>query len=169
MDGIHIPAETAAEAKVPEDLDSGQTGAYTFPTPERRRTASIAYLALAVALGFALPDSDLADLNWADLSLANARWAFMGLALLLGLWHWRAAWPLSVDASAALELAAAAAPFPIGQASAAIIFSGLRSRPLWHVVLYDAAEPPSARALVVIDGVDGSQVRPVYTEPLGVD
>ncbi len=117
-----------------------------------------------MALGFALP-----DLNLVDLQLADLRWGLIGLAVLLGLWHWRAAWPLNLGASEALELAAVAAPFPIGQASAAIIFSGLRSRPLWHVVLYDASEPPSARALVVVDGVDGHQVRPVYTEPLGVD
>ncbi|CAN5782431.1 hypothetical protein BH18ACT6_BH18ACT6_15390 [soil metagenome] len=151
MDGIHIPAETAEAAQVPADLDSASVGPYRFPSPLRRRTAAFIYLGLAVALAVALRD-------W--------RWS---LVAVLGLWHLRAVWPLNLGADEALAAAAGAAPFPIGQASAAIIFSGWRSRPLWHVVLYDAAEPPAARALVVIDGVDGNQIGSVYTEQLPLD
>lgn len=149
MDGIHIPAEVAAGAQVPEDLDSAQLGPYRFPSPERRRTAAFIYLGLAVVLAVVLPIS-----------------ALVALALVLALWHFRSAWPLNLGADEALAVAATAAPFAIGHASAAIIFSGWRSRPLWHVVLYDAAEPPSARALVVVDGVNGEQVGTVYTEAL---
>lgn len=151
MDGIHIPAEVAEGAQVPEDLDSAQLGPYRFPSPERRRTGAFIYLGLAVVLAVVLP---------------NSAWALVALALVLALWHFRSAWPLNLQADEALAVAATAAPFPIGHASAAIMFSGWRSRPLWHVVLYDAAEPPSARALVVVDGVNGEQVGTVYTETL---
>lgn len=154
MDGIHIPAEVAQAADVPVDLDSSRAGAYAFPSPRRRRTAALIYLALAVALWIVLP-------RWG--------WLFgMGM-LTLAVWHWRAAWPLQVEPEAALRVAATAAPFPVGHASAAIIFSGFRSRPLWHVVMYDAANPPKSRALVVVDGVDGHQVGSVYTEDLPLD
>ena len=84
--------------------------------------------------------------------------------LVLALWHWVSAWPLNLQAEEALIVASRNAPFPIGHASAAVIFSGLRSRPRWHVIMYDAAEPPAARALVVVDGVTGSTVGDPYTE-----
>jgi hypothetical protein len=154
VDGIHIPAEVAEAARVPEDLDSATAGPYRFPSPLRRRTGAFIYLGLAVVLAFALPKSP---------------WPFVGLVLLMALWHLRAGWPLNLEADQALTAAASHAPFPIGQASAAIIFSGWRSRPLWHVVLYDSAQPPAARALVVIDGVDGNQIGSVYTEKLALD
>jgi hypothetical protein len=71
---------------------------------------------------------------------------------------------LRLQPEEALTIAAQRAPFPIGHASAAVIFVGLFSRPRWHVVMYDAAEPPSARALVVVDGIDGAVMGDPYTE-----
>jgi len=154
MDGIHIPAEVAEEAQVPSDLDSSSVAPYQFPSPERRRTASIVYLLQAVILAFAVP-------RWG--------WLFAAGVALLAWWHWRASWPLRLQPEAALQIAAKVAPFPVGQSSAAIIFSGWRSRPRWHVVMYDSASPPAARALVVIDGVDGRQIGSVYSEQLPLD
>lgn len=151
MDGIHIPAEVAEEAQVPEDLDSSVVGPYRFPSSERRKTAAVIYLGLALVSALVIPDRGL------GLFVA-------ALSAILAWWHWRAGWPLRLQADEALAAAAPAAPFPIGHASAAVIFSGWTSRPRWHVVMYDSAEPPRARALVVVDGVSGDLVGDTYTE-----
>ena len=45
--------------------------------------------------------------------------------------------------------------FPVGHASAQLMWRGLRSRPTWRILLYSAEEPPKTRGLVVVDGVDG--------------
>jgi hypothetical protein len=149
MDGIRIPPDVAEAAEVPADLDSSAVGPYRFPSAERRRTAAWIYIALALILAVTLRDRS---------------WPFVVIAAVLAAIQVRSAWPLNLQAADALSVAAAAAPFPIGHTSAAVIFSGWRSRPLWHVVLYDASEPPSARALVVVDGTNGQQVGSVYTE-----
>lgn len=151
MDGINIPAEVAEAADVPSDLDSLAVGPYRFPSPRRRRTASFIYLGLA-PLVFLLTPNRVVGLTMAV------------LVVLLAVWHWLAAWPLHLQAEEALTIAAQKAPFPVGHASAAVIFSGPRSRPRWHVVMYDAAEPPSARALVVVDGVSSEVVDEPYVE-----
>lgn len=151
MDGINIPPEVAKEAQVPEDLDSSQVGSYRFPSPERRRTSTWIYAGLAALSLWLIP--------------SRAIGVFMAaLGLLLAWWHWQAAWPLKLQAEDALALAASSAPFPIGHASAAIIFGGWRSIPRWHVVMYDASEPPAARALVIVDGVTGERIGEPYTE-----
>jgi hypothetical protein len=82
----------------------------------------------------------------------------------LAAWNFASAWPLSVDESQALSLAGAAVPFPVGHASAAVTFRGLRSRPQWSVVLYSAEEPPDQRALVVVDAVSGDLADEPYVE-----
>ena len=92
-----------------------------------------------------------------------------GVMLALAVWHWLAAWPLNLQPEEALVIASRNAPFPIGHASAAVIFFGLRSRPRWHVVMYDAAEPPTARALVVVDGVTGEVADDPYTETFSTE
>jgi hypothetical protein len=151
VDGINIPAEVAESAQVPHDLDSSAVGPYRFPSPRRRRTSALIYLGLAPIVFLITPAKGIA----------------IGMSVMLVLvaaWHWRAAWPLRLQPEEALTIAAQRAPFPIGHASAAVIFVGLFSRPRWHVVMYDAAEPPSARALVVVDGVDGAVMGDPYTE-----
>jgi hypothetical protein len=153
MDGIHIPDEVVEEARVPEDLDSGTVGPYRFPDPKRRRIAAAVYLGLAVVVVLAIPNSP-------------GRLVGVAMALALALWHWASAWPLNVSPEEALTKAAVDAPFPIGHASAAVIFHGWRVRPRWHVVLYDSTEPPAQRALIVIDGVSGETVGEPYVEDI---
>ena len=83
-----------------------------------------------------------------------AGWIYLALA----------AWPLRLGPEEALAVAASHVPFPVGHVSAAVTFVGLRAKPRWQVIVYSADEPPSRRALVQIDGVDGSLVDEVYTE-----
>lgn len=151
MDGINIPAEVAEGAGVPADLDSSAVGPYRFPSPRRRRAGTWIFLAFAPLIFFVTPNRAVGG-------------AMAAVMVALAVWHWLAAWPLNLQPEEALVVASRNAPFPIGHASAAVIFSGLRSRPRWHVVMYDAAEPPAARALVVVDGVNGSIVGDAYTE-----
>lgn len=153
MDGIEIPRDVAEQEQVPEDLDSTRIGPYRFPDPRRRRTAAIAYLVLAVLVAVAVPNSP-------------GRWVAVALAAALAGWHWLAAWSRKIEPEQALAKAAIDAPFPIGHASAALTFHGWRSRPRWHVVVYDAGEPPAQRALIVLDAVTGRRVDDPYVEDI---
>ena len=89
----------------------------------------------------------------------------LGFAVLAG-WLFASSWPLEVDEHRALRLAGGAVDFPVGHASAVIRFAGWRARPRWSVVLYAATEPPDRRALVLVDGVDGSVIGQPYEEPV---
>jgi hypothetical protein len=154
VEPIHIPAEVAEAAGVPEDLDSARGGPYRFPPPSRRRVAAAVYGLSAVVVALVVPGG-------------KGLWFALGLAGL-AVWHLLASWPLAVSPEMALGKAAAAAPFPVGHSSAAVTFHGVRARPRWHVVLYDADNPPAQRALVVVDAVTGAQVGEVYVEDLAV-
>lgn len=148
-DGIHIPADVAAGEGIPEELDANVVGVYDIPDPRRRRTAAGVYLATAALL--------LA-------SGGTSVWVGVVLALALAAYHVAAAWPLALDERRALAVAAPLVPFPVGHASAAVTFHGLRSRPRWHVVIYSPEDPPRRRALVVLDGVTGERRGDVYVE-----
>ena len=144
---MEIPDEVARAANMPDDLDSSLVGPYTFPSLRRRRNGALVLGAGAAAAAAGVA----AGLPRGMLVLAAA--------LALGaLWHLAAAWPLAVDERAALEAANRETTFPVGHASAAVGFDGWRSRPIWNVLVFSADEPPSRRALVRVDGVDGTIV-----------
>ncbi len=146
----------ASDAEVrdslPDDLDAvGYVGPRLFPDNSRRRIPGAIYLVigaagvLAVAVG--------------DTPLINGGFAAGGVALiLLGLYHLQAGWHLGVDENGALAAAAREVGFPVGHASAQLAWRGLRSRPIWRILLYSAESPPSRRGLVLVDGVDGGIV-----------
>ena len=153
MARIEIPRDVAEHERVPEDLDSSKIGPYRFPDPRRRRNAGAIYLGLAVVVAAAVPNT-------------LERWVSVALALVLAGWHWLAAWPRRIEPEMALATAATAAPFPIGHASAALTFHGWRARPRWHVVVYESSDPPSQRALMVIDAVTGEKLGDPYVEDM---
>lgn len=155
MDGIRISKEVAEAEGVPDDLDSAVLGPYRFPSPIRRRTAALLYVAGAflAALG-------------ALSGLASGFWVVAGGFLVLAYVHDRAAWPLVMEQEAALDSAATLVPFTVGHASAALGFVGLRSRPVWNVILYSGEEPPERRALVRLDATCGRQLDSTYIEGL---
>lgn len=150
-DGIHIPRDVADAEGVPEELDAGVVGEYRFPDPRRRRVAGWIHLGAAASLALLAIQQP-------------AAWAGVILAVILAIWHFASAWSLGIDQSEALARAAVAVGFPVGHASAAVTFVGVRARPRWHVVMYSADEPPSRRALVQFDGVSGAPVGDVYAE-----
>ena len=155
MDGIRIPEEVARAEGVPDDLDSSVLGPYRFPSPLRRRRAAFVYLvgAFLAALG-------------ALAGLAPGLWAIAAGFLVVAFLHDRAAWPLLIEQEEALTTAATMVPFAVGHASAALGFVGLRSRPVWNVILYSAQDPPDRRALVRLDATTGGQVDNTYVEDL---
>lgn len=153
---IHIPQELADAEGVPDDLDSAVLGPYVLPSPTRRRISGWVYVA-----------SSVAGAVGALSGLPAGMWVVAAVLLVLGIWHFITAWPLAVDDSEALELAAQAISFPVGHSSGAVRFEGWRSRPVWNVLLYAADNPPSKRGLVLIDAVTGEVRRDPFEEVLG--
>jgi hypothetical protein len=138
--------------ELPTELDvTGYVGQYAFPDIARRRIAAVIYLVVAAAC-FLLwvthrgPGHVLVNDGFG--------WVAAGLALV-GVYHWAAAWPLGVRETDALVAASLRVGFAIGHASAQLGWSGLRSRPVWRILLYSAEDPPRQRGVVLVDAVDG--------------
>ena len=136
--------------ELPEELDvSGYVGQYTFPDIARRRIPTVIYLVIAggcVLLWVTHRGSSHVLVN------EGLLWVAVALALV-ALYQWAAAWPLNVREADALVAAVRRVGFPVGHASAQLGWSGLRSRPVWRILLYSAEEPPQRRGVVLVDGV----------------
>jgi hypothetical protein len=137
---------------LPEELDITVARPYKVPDNRKRRIAAWCYVVTAAACGAGAAGSGNGGLLVAAV--------FLGV---VAAYHFAAAWPLKLDETGALALSAAAAGFPVGHASAQLAWRGLRSRPVWRVLLYSADEPPSKRGLVELDAVDG-EILGTYTE-----
>ena len=139
--------------QLPEDLDvTAYVGPYTFPDIRRRRIPAVMYLAIALAAFIGGVVAGNGGLVAGAVLLAS-----------FAAYAWSAAWPLNVDQTEALATASRTVGFPVGHASASLAWRGLRSRPVWRILLYSADEPPSIRGLVELDAVDG-RVLGEYTE-----
>ncbi len=159
MNEAHVsvdPAENSNEVdELPDDLNATRQDLedYIFPNNNRRRIPGYLYLATAVVLtGFyAAFGSDGVLVNGGFL------WA-AGIAGVFGLYSLLSGWNLAIDERDALVVAAIEVGQPIGPASAQLSWRGLLSRPVWRILCYTAEDPPLTRALVIVDGVDGSVV-----------
>ena len=153
MDGIEIPREVADAEAVPDDLDANLTGPYEFPSPRRRKLSGAAFLAgtLIAVLG-------------AISGLPSGLFVLAGVLAIIGLFHFLTAWNLKTTAEEALAVAGPEVSFPVGHASAALTFEGWRSRPVWHVLVYSADDPPAARGLVRVDGITGEVLGETFEE-----
>jgi hypothetical protein len=139
---------------LPEDLDvTAYVGPYLFPSMHRRRIAGTIYAVLA----------GLCVLGWLATDNTGSLAAAIFLALV-AVYHFATAWPLAVDQTEALLIATRTVGFAVGHSSAQLAWRGLRSRPVWRILLYSADEPPETRGLVELDAVDG-RVLGEYTEP----
>ena len=138
---------------LPEDLDiHGFVGPYQFPDNSRRRIPGFLYLFLSIVF---FSFSKLFD------SSPFTNWGYVASAItlaLVGIYHLQAGWKLSIDETGALIEAAKTAGFPVGHASAQMVWRGMRSRPAWRVLLYSSESPPTQRGLVMIDAVRGSVI-----------
>ncbi|HEV3353053.1 MAG TPA: hypothetical protein VG076_09020 [Acidimicrobiales bacterium] len=137
--------------ELPEELDvSGYVGQYTFPDIARRRIPAVIYLVIA-ALSFLLWVTHRGPSH----VLVNEGFLWVAVALaLVGLYHLAAAWPLNVGQTDALVAAVRRVGFPVGHASGQLGWTGLRSRPVWRILLYSAEDPPQRRGVVLVDAVN---------------
>ena len=138
--------------ELPDDLVAqGYVGPYLFPNNNRRRVPGYIYLASAAAI--------VAVWALVDSSYVNGGWLFAAVILaVFGAYHLLTGWNLDVDEQDALVAASRQVGFPVGHASAQMGWRGLRSRPLWRILLYSDENPPTKRGLVLVDGVDGTVV-----------
>jgi len=138
---------------LPDDLDvHGFVGPYQFPDNSRRRIPGFLYLFFSIIFFFLSVIFD---------SSPFTNWGYPATSIvlaLLGFYHLQAGWKLSIDETGALLEASKKAGFPVGHASAQMVWRGLRSKPLWRVLLYSNESPPLKRGLVLIDAIDGSVV-----------
>ena len=144
---IEVPREVADQAAMPDDLDANVLGPYSVPDVARRRSAGLVYLAGAAVIAVAI----LAG-------LPAGMWVVAVGLVAIGAYHLLAGWRLGVRQGEALTVANRSTEFPVGHASATLNFEGWRARPVWNVLVFSADEPPSRRALVRVDAIDGSVV-----------
>lgn len=146
------PVDDAQHVDVlPEDLDiTALSDDYVLPNNNRRRIPATMYLVIAagcLALWITARDSS---------PLVNDGYLWVAVALAaFGAFGFVAGRTLQVDETEALTTAASTVGFPIGHASAQMVWRGWLSRPIWRLLAYSADNPPSRRAIVLVDGLDG--------------
>ena len=153
---IEIPADVAEAAAIPEDLDSNVVGEYHVPDTNRRRRAAVVYYIGAATVAALITVGALPPPMW---------WTAVVVLVGVGTYHFGAAWNLTIREGKALEVANRTVAFPVGHASASLGFTGWRARPSWNVLVFSADDPPSQRALVMVDGISGD-VADSYVEPV---
>lgn len=145
--GIEIPADVAEAARMPGDLDANAVDAHGVPDTRRRRQAGVVYaVAAVVSAGAGLGE------------VGDGFWILAVVFLGIAAYHMVAGKSLVIREGRALELANRSAGFPVGHASATLGFDGVLARPVWNVLVFSADDPPSERALVRVDALDGSIV-----------
>jgi hypothetical protein len=151
-DRADVPDDEVVD-ELPDDLEAaGYVGPYLFPNNNRRRIPGYLYLGIAaVCLAVWALAGDSVYVNGGFLGAAAILAAF-------GAYHLISGWNLDVDEEQALVAAGREVGFPVGHASAQMGWRGLRSRPLWRILLYSDEDPPTKRGLVLVDGVDGTVV-----------
>ena len=141
--------------ELPEDLDASAFQVdYEFPNNSRRRVPATMYLVLGAA-------AVIAYLVWKDSSpLVNRGLMLAGVGLMLfGVYGLVAGRRLQIDETQALGSATRTIGFAVGHASAQLAWRGVWSLPVWRLLLYSAENPPTRRAMVIVDGVSGEVVQ----------
>ena len=152
--GIEIDSATAEAAEIPDDLNANVDVVYRVPNTDRRKWAGAVYLVAAGVVAITISQG-----------LPDGMWLIAGLFILIGIHHISSGWDLKVREGEALEVANKVVGFGVGHASAQLTFRGLRSRPIWNVLVFSADEPPTMRALVRIDALTAEVIED-YSEPV---
>ena len=144
--------------QLPDDLNvHGFEGPYDFPDNSRRRIPGFLYLLLSSVFFFIfLIFGSSPFVNWGYITTS-------AVLFLIGVYHLQAGWKLSIDETGALLEATKTAGFPVGHASAQMVWRGIRSKPTWRILLYSSESPPTFRGLVMIDAISG-QVKESHFE-----
>lgn len=140
--------------ELPEDLDTELAPSeYTLPNNNRRRIPATMYLVVAIGcfLVWILEDGSSPLVNGGLLVASILLAVFAAYGFIAGR-------TLQFDETEALVLASASVGFPVGHASAQMVWRGWLSRPVWRLLLFSSENPPLQRGLVLVDGIDGSVV-----------
>lgn len=140
--------------ELPADLNVAEfDGEYLLPNNNRRRIPAAMYLVIAGACAalWATVRDDSPLVNDGYLVVA----VLLGAFALYGMFAGRT---LQVDETEALVTATAVVGFAVGHASAQMVWRGWASRPVWRILMYSAENPPTQRALAIVDGLDGRVV-----------
>lgn len=149
-DRVEEPSPGDLTDELPEELDRGFVGPYTFPDNSRRRIPGLIYLVIGSACLV------LWALAGDDGVLVNDGVGIAGVGLgLFGVYHLVAGSRLGLDENEALVAATRHVDFAVGHASAQLGWRGLLSRPTWRILLFSAEDPPARRGLVLVDARDG--------------
>lgn len=134
------------------DLEAFETD-YVLPNNNRRRIPAALYLLMAAAVAFAW-------FSWRDSSPLLNNGVAIAAALLagFGVYGFIAGRELKVDETQALASATKTVGFPVGHASAAMVWRGVWSTPVWRLLVYSAENPPTQRALVLVSGITGEVI-----------
>ena len=149
-DGDGVRDELPGDLDVTRATNSSTVSPYTIPDNRRRRIGALILGALGVGCIVLRVNAG----GHAVYVNQGFLWSGVGL-IVLGLVHWLAGYPLRMRETDALVVAGRTLGYPVGPASAQLRWRGLRSRPIWHVLVYSAEDQPTRRGLVVIDGVNG--------------
>jgi hypothetical protein len=154
-DEVEVPESATSDEEhideLPDDLDPSLAVQVTFPNNNRRRIPAALYVLIgAISAGSYLAyDGDTPLVN------IGLLWAGIGL-IVFGIYGWIAGRTLKIDEQQALVEATKQVGFAVGHASAQMTWRGVWSRPAWRLLLYSADDPPSQRAFVIVDGIDGT-------------
>lgn len=140
--------------ELPADLNAAEFESdYMLPNNNRRRIPAAIYAVIAAGslyLWVAHRDSS-PFVNDGMLWVAVALGAFAAYGFVAGR-------TLTVDETEALKTATKTVGFPVGHASAQMVWRGWLSRPVWRLLVYSAENPPAKRGIVVVDGLDGAVI-----------
>ncbi|HKY17100.1 MAG TPA: hypothetical protein VJM33_19385 [Microthrixaceae bacterium] len=146
-----VDSDAEHRDELPEDLDASAAINVTFPDNNRRRIPATIYVLLGAAciVWYATSNGETPLVN------IGVMWA--GVALVaFGIYGFVAGRSMRIDEQEALVAATRSVGFPVGHASAQMTWRGLLSRPAWRLLLYSAENPPTRRAFVVVDAIDGT-------------
>ncbi len=137
--------------ELPEDLDASFVGPYRFPDNSRRRITGVIYLLIAAAVAVVVVTAGT------DAVLVNGGMAVVagGLAVI-GVYSLVAGRKFGIDETEALAVASDFVDFAVEHASAQLAWRGWLSRPTWRVLVLSGEDPPTNRALVLIDAPTGA-------------
>lgn len=136
--------------ELPDDLDvTAFTVPYEFPNNNRRRIPAALYAVMGLgAVVFVLANDGSPLVNGGLLVAGVALVVFAVYGVVAGR-------TLEIDETEALTAMSNSIGFPVGHASAQMAWRGLASRPVWRVLAYSTENPPTQRAMAVVDGTNG--------------
>ncbi|NLA35515.1 MAG: hypothetical protein GX868_07480 [Actinobacteria bacterium] len=140
--------------ELPADLNVAEFESdYMLPNNNRRRIPAAIYAVIAVVMLY------LWAAHRESSPYVNDGMLWVGIALgAFAIYGFVAGRTLTVDETEALKTATKTVGFPVGHASAQMVWRGWLSRPVWRLLVYSADNPPAKRGIVVVDGLNGGVI-----------